>query len=129
MAVPADARSLVLLFTAGFLVFGPFPSFTVLGAELLGPRSVGAGVGFMNGVGYGMAALGDVVTGAVIDARVGRRRLPVAASRASWAVARPRRRCCPAAVEVSTVLRYARSPLSDAPSPSSLARADMTPRS
>ena len=68
MAVPPDARSLVLLFTAGFLVFGPFPSFTVLGAELLGPRSVGAGVGFMNGVGYGMAALGDVVTGAVIDA-------------------------------------------------------------
>ena len=68
LAAPPDGRSLVLLFAAGFLVFGPFPSFTVLGAELLGPRSVGAGVGFMNAVGYGTAALGDVVMGAVIDA-------------------------------------------------------------
>jgi OPA family glycerol-3-phosphate transporter-like MFS transporter len=68
LAVPPDSRSLGLLFVAGFLVFGPFPSFTVLGAELLGPRTVGAGVGFMNAVGYGTAALGDVVMGAVIDA-------------------------------------------------------------
>ena len=66
--VPPDGRSLALLFAAGFLVFAPFPSFTVLGAELLGPRAVGAGVGFMNAVGYGTAALGDVVLGAVIDA-------------------------------------------------------------
>ena len=43
-------------------MFAPFPSFTVLGAELLGPRTVGAGVGFMNAVGYGTAALGDVTT-------------------------------------------------------------------
>ena len=68
LATPPDGRSLILLFAAGFLVFGPFPSFTVLGAELLGPRTVGAGVGFMNAVGYGTAALGDVVMGAVIDA-------------------------------------------------------------
>jgi OPA family glycerol-3-phosphate transporter-like MFS transporter len=68
LAVPADGRSLGLLFVAGFLVFGPFPSFTVLGAELLGPGAVGAGVGFMNAVGYGAAALGDVVMGVVIDA-------------------------------------------------------------
>ena len=68
LVVPPDGRSLGLLFVAGFLVFGPFPSFTVLGAELLGPRTVGAGVGFMNAVGYGTAALGDVVMGAVIDA-------------------------------------------------------------
>jgi OPA family glycerol-3-phosphate transporter-like MFS transporter len=68
LAAPADGRGLALLFLAGFLVFGPFSSFTALAAELLGPRSVGAGVGFMNGVGYGAAALGDVVTGAVIDA-------------------------------------------------------------
>jgi OPA family glycerol-3-phosphate transporter-like MFS transporter len=68
LAVPPDARSLGLLFAAGFLVFGPFPSFTVLGAELLGPRAVGVGVGFMNAVGYGTAALGDVVMGIVIDA-------------------------------------------------------------
>jgi OPA family glycerol-3-phosphate transporter-like MFS transporter len=68
LAVPPDGRSIGLLFVAGFLVFGPFPSFTVLGAELLGPRAVGAGVGFMNAVGYGTAALGDVVMGGVIDA-------------------------------------------------------------
>jgi OPA family glycerol-3-phosphate transporter-like MFS transporter len=68
MAVPPDARSLVLLFAAGFLIFSPFPSFTVLGAELLGPQAVGAGVGFMNGFSYGAAALGDVVVGVVIDA-------------------------------------------------------------
>ena len=68
LATPTDVGSVVLLFAAGFLIFSPFPSFTVLGAELLGPQSVGAGVGFMNGFGYGTAALGDVVTGAVIDA-------------------------------------------------------------
>jgi MFS transporter, OPA family, glycerol-3-phosphate transporter len=68
LVTPPDARGLVLLFLAGFLVFGPFSSFTALAAELLGTRAVGAGVGFMNAVGYGAAALGDVVTGAVIDA-------------------------------------------------------------
>ena len=68
MAVPPDARSLALLFIAGFLIFSPFPSFTVLGAELLGPQAVGAGVGFMNGFGYLTAAVGDVVMGVVIDA-------------------------------------------------------------
>jgi MFS transporter, OPA family, glycerol-3-phosphate transporter len=68
LAVPPDGRSVGLLFVAGFLVFGPFPSFTVLGAELLGPGAVGAGVGFMNAAGYGVAAVGDVVMGAVIDA-------------------------------------------------------------
>jgi OPA family glycerol-3-phosphate transporter-like MFS transporter len=68
LVAPPDARGLVLLFVAGVLVFGPFVSFTVLSAELLGPRAVGAGVGFMNAVGYGTAALGDVVIGAVIDA-------------------------------------------------------------
>ena len=68
LMTPPDARSLVLLFAAGLLIFSPFPSFTVLGAELLGPHAVGAGVGFMNGFGYGTAALGDVVMGTVIDA-------------------------------------------------------------
>jgi OPA family glycerol-3-phosphate transporter-like MFS transporter len=81
-AVPPDGRSIVLLFAAGFLVFAPFPSFTVLGAELLGPRAVGAGVGFMNAVGYGTAALGDVVLGAVIDATGSTRALFVVAATA-----------------------------------------------
>lgn len=68
LVAPPDARGLALLFLAGALVFGPLASFTVLSAELLGPRAVGAGVGFMNAVGYGAAAVGDVVTGAIIDA-------------------------------------------------------------
>jgi OPA family glycerol-3-phosphate transporter-like MFS transporter len=68
LVVPPDWRGLVLLFLAGFLVFGPFSSFTALAAELLGTGAVGAGVGFMNAVGYGAAALGDVVTGILIDA-------------------------------------------------------------
>jgi OPA family glycerol-3-phosphate transporter-like MFS transporter len=68
LVAPPDARGLGLLFLAGFLVFGPFSSFTALSAELLGPRAVGTGVGIMNAVGYGAAAVGDVVTGAVIDA-------------------------------------------------------------
>ena len=38
LMTPPDARSLVLLFAAGLLIFSPFPSFTVLGAELLGPQ-------------------------------------------------------------------------------------------
>ena len=71
LAAPPDGVGRLLLFAVGFLVFAPFPSFTVLGAELLGPRSVGAGVGFMNGMGYGTAALGDVITGAVVDATGG----------------------------------------------------------
>jgi OPA family glycerol-3-phosphate transporter-like MFS transporter len=65
---PADWRGTLLFFVAGLLVFGPFSSFTAFAAELVGPRAIGAGVGFMNGVGYGAAALGDVVTGAAIDA-------------------------------------------------------------
>jgi len=68
VAVPVDGVGHLLLFAAGFLVFGPFPSFMVLAAELLGPRTVGVGVGFMNAAGYATAALGDVVMGTVIDA-------------------------------------------------------------
>jgi OPA family glycerol-3-phosphate transporter-like MFS transporter len=68
LVVPVDPRGLALLFVAGLLVFGPFSSFTALSTELLGPRAVGAGVGFLNAVGYLAAAVGDVVTGAVIDA-------------------------------------------------------------
>ncbi len=57
-----------LLFLAGFFVFGPVASFSALCAELLGRRSMGTGTGFMNAVGYGTAALGDLVIGLVLDA-------------------------------------------------------------
>lgn len=68
--VSRDQRGLgvALLFLAGFFVFGPVASFSALCAEILGRRSMGTGIGFMNAVGYGTAALGDLVIGIVLDA-------------------------------------------------------------
>lgn len=67
--VPREARGLgmALLFLAGFFVFGPIASFTVLCADLLGRRAMGTSTGFMNAVGYGIAALGDLAIGVVLD--------------------------------------------------------------
>jgi OPA family glycerol-3-phosphate transporter-like MFS transporter len=67
---PRDAGWLgvLLLFVGGFLVFGPLTSFNALGAELEGGHAMGTAIGFMNAVGYGAAALGDVVIGIVLDA-------------------------------------------------------------
>ncbi|HSE95344.1 MAG TPA: MFS transporter [Methylomirabilota bacterium] len=67
---PRDASGLgvVLLFVGGFLVFGPLTSFNALGAELVGGHAMGTAIGFMNAVGYGTAALGDVVIGVALDA-------------------------------------------------------------
>lgn len=59
---------LALLFLAGFFVFGAVAGFAVLSADLLGRRSMGTGTGFMNAVGYGVAALGDLVIGVTLDA-------------------------------------------------------------
>lgn len=68
--VPVSQRGMgmVLLFLAGFFVFGPAASFTALSAELLGRRAMGTGTGFMNAVGYATAALGDLVIGLTLDA-------------------------------------------------------------
>lgn len=68
--VPRDRVGLgiALLFLAGFLVFGPVSSFSALSAELLGRRVMGTGIGLMNAIGYGTAALGDPIIGAVMDA-------------------------------------------------------------
>ena len=69
-ALPRDQRGwgLALLFLAGFFVFGPFASFTALSAELLDRGLLATGLGFMNAVGYGVAAAGDVIVGVVMDA-------------------------------------------------------------
>jgi OPA family glycerol-3-phosphate transporter-like MFS transporter len=69
VAVPRDQRVLgtALLFLAGFLVFGPTAAYTTLGAELTPRRMTGTAVGVMSAAGYGAAALGDLVTGAVTD--------------------------------------------------------------
>jgi len=68
--LPVERRGLAvtLLFLAGFFVFGPVSSFSVLAAELTGRRAVGTGTGLMNAVGYAAAALGDLVIGLVLDA-------------------------------------------------------------
>lgn len=68
--VPTDQRALgvALLFLAGFLVFGPVSSYSALCAALLGRGTLGTGIGVMNAVGYGTAALGDLVIGLTLDA-------------------------------------------------------------
>src|SRR5262249_4561907 len=72
-AVPRDATGsgLAFLFLAGFFLFGPIASFTALAADLLDARLVGTGVGTLNAVGYGVAALGEPIMGSAID-RTGR---------------------------------------------------------
>jgi OPA family glycerol-3-phosphate transporter-like MFS transporter len=67
--VPAGSPWLgpALLFVGGFFLFGPFTSFTALCPEILGPELVGTGIGVMNAVGYGAAALGDPLIGLVLD--------------------------------------------------------------
>jgi OPA family glycerol-3-phosphate transporter-like MFS transporter len=68
--VPVQRRALGvgLLCVAGFLVFGPVSSFSVLGTELVGRRAAGTGTGLMNAVGYAAAAIGDLVIGLTLDA-------------------------------------------------------------
>ena len=59
---------MVLLFLAGFLVYGPQASFWALCPDLLGRHRAGTGVGIMDACAYGVAALGEVVIGRIIDA-------------------------------------------------------------
>lgn len=57
----------ILMFFAGFFVYGPQANFWPLCPELLGERYVGTGVGIMNMSAYLFAALGEPVMGKVID--------------------------------------------------------------
>ena len=68
--VPKEQRLLgvVLLFLAGFFVYGPQSSFWALCPDLLGRTRAGTGVGVMDAAAYGFAAIGQVGIGAVIDA-------------------------------------------------------------
>jgi OPA family glycerol-3-phosphate transporter-like MFS transporter len=59
---------MALLFLAGFFVFGPASSFTAVGPELIPRYAAATGIGFMNAVGYGVAALGDLAIGITLDA-------------------------------------------------------------
>jgi OPA family glycerol-3-phosphate transporter-like MFS transporter len=68
-AVPRDqtALGIVLLFLAGFLVYGPQACFWALCPDLLGRGRAGTGVGVMDAFAYGFAALGEVIIGRAID--------------------------------------------------------------
>lgn len=67
--VPRDAvaAGLVLLFLAGFLVYGPQSSYWALCPDLLGRRRAATGVGLMNAFAYGFAAAGEPIIGRVIE--------------------------------------------------------------
>lgn len=57
----------VLMFLAGFFVYGPQANFWPLSPELLGEKYVGTGVGVMNACAYLFAALGEPILGKIID--------------------------------------------------------------
>jgi OPA family glycerol-3-phosphate transporter-like MFS transporter len=57
----------ILMFLAGFFVYGPQANFWPLSPELLGERHVGTGVGLMNACAYLFAALGEPILGRIID--------------------------------------------------------------
>lgn len=57
----------ILMFAAGFFVYGPQSNFWPMSPELLGEKYVGTGVGVMNTFAYVFAALGEPILGFVID--------------------------------------------------------------
>lgn len=65
---PPDQRllGLVLLFLAGFFVYGPQASYWALCPDLLGTRRAGTGVGVMDAAGYAGAALAGPLFGWVM---------------------------------------------------------------
>ena len=67
--VPTESPALgiVLLFLAGFFVYGPQSAFWALCPDLLGRQRAGTGVGIMDAAAYGLAACGEPIIGYVID--------------------------------------------------------------
>ena len=57
----------ILMFLAGFFVYGPQANFWPLSPDLLGEKYVGTGIGIMNMCAYVFAALGEPILGSVID--------------------------------------------------------------
>ncbi|MGJ7029550.1 MFS transporter [Niabella hirudinis] len=68
-AVPVHnlVLSSVLMFAAGFFVYGPQANFWPMSPDLLGEKYVGTGVGIMNMFAYIFAALGEPLLGWIID--------------------------------------------------------------
>ena len=59
--------SLIVLFMAGFFVYGPQSCFWPLSPDLLGRENSGTGVGVMNTFAYAFAGAGEPLIGYVID--------------------------------------------------------------
>lgn len=57
----------VLMFGAGFFVYGVQANFWPMSPELLGKKYMGTGIGFMNMCAYLFAAVGEPILGKVID--------------------------------------------------------------
>jgi OPA family glycerol-3-phosphate transporter-like MFS transporter len=71
LLIPSAAAQItalvVLLFLAGFLVYGPQASYWALCPDLLGVRLAGTGVGIMDACAYLFAGLGNPLIGWTID--------------------------------------------------------------
>lgn len=59
--------AVILMFAAGFFVYGPQANFWTLSPDLLGVKLVGTGIGVMNMFAYVFAAFGEPLFGKVID--------------------------------------------------------------
>lgn len=57
----------ILMFTAGFFVYGPQSAFWLMSPDLLTEKYIGTGVGIMNMSAYIFAAIGDPLWGYLID--------------------------------------------------------------
>jgi len=58
---------IVVLFLAGFFAYGPHAAFWALCPDLLGRTRAGTGTGIMNSFAYGVAGLGEILIGWLIE--------------------------------------------------------------
>ena len=65
--IPNHFVAALLMFAAGFFVYGPQANFWTLSPDLLGTKLVGTGVGVMNMSAYVFAATGEPIFGKIID--------------------------------------------------------------
>ena len=65
--LPTSIGGLVLLFLAGFFVYGPASSFWALCPDLVGAKCAGTATGVMNFFSYLLAGLGEPLIGRMLD--------------------------------------------------------------
>jgi len=59
--------SVAMLIVSGFMLYGPIAPYFALPADLLGTQNSGTGIGIMNAVAYGGAAVGTAIIGVICD--------------------------------------------------------------